>query len=166
MKNKLVYFFPDDTNIKLYKKILKHQGNEVCRDVITRQWIKDSVSKLSFGIAKYKKNTRNNKKIYSLADEYYLQGFISCRTDIEGEDILWIDIVCTREKSSYVKQLINESIEYTKNNLPTIRLIQLFTSNDIGLINWYKSIGFKASVLYSQFAPPNTCIIRMFLDKH
>ena len=96
MINESVYFFPDDTNVKLYKKIIKTQGDEVCRDVITKQWITDCVSKLSFGLAKLKKDT---------ADEYYLLGFILCRIDIENDDKLFIDLVCAREKSACGKQL-------------------------------------------------------------
>jgi hypothetical protein len=39
-------FFPDDENIKLYKDIIKNQGVDVCRKVIEKEWINESLSKL------------------------------------------------------------------------------------------------------------------------
>ena len=143
--SKTEVFFPDSENVKLFKDLIKQQGIDVCRKVIEKEWINESLSKISFGIVKYRQNAQIGQKIKSKKDNYVIEGFILCRCDTENPFGLWIDLICSTEQSRCGKYLLNKAFSYIAEYTPQIKSIMLYSLYDETLKNWYLAQGFFAS---------------------
>jgi hypothetical protein len=142
MDYQIQYFFPDAENIKLYTKLLKNQGVEVCQQKIDKDWITKSLHAMSYGIVYITEKAQiGRRSIKRDEDKYHVYGFVLCRIDSDNPEIAWIDLVCSKRKSKVGVILMELMEEYcrTKTN---IKSIQLYSLPEEKLQQWYKKLGF------------------------
>ncbi len=147
-------FYPDEENIQIYKKIIKEQGVSVCHNQFEKEFISTSLHKASFGIVIFNKKAQVGKKRTYRSDELIMKGFILCRIDISMPNIIWIDLVCSKERSKLGKQLLQlAEIEIEKNK--EIKLIQLLSIPDVKLKNWYTKLGYGMTtvIMHNEYKP-------------
>ena len=146
-------FTINDESFNFYKKIIKEQGVEICRNEFEKNFISTTINKASFGIVIYQ-NKANIGKSKFKKDNIYIHGFILCRIDKSTPKFAWIDLICAREKSKVGSTLLQLAEEVIIENKETI-LIQLYSTHDIKLKNWYQKQGYQVSevVMFNEIKP-------------
>jgi hypothetical protein len=162
MNESIIEFFPTHENIELYKDIIKAQGIQVCQSKISKQWINDSISKSSFGYLYITPIAQSGRRsLRRKSDKFYLHGFIACRTD-ENATSVWIDLVCSRERSK-IGKLLMEISENRIKSIKNIKSIKLYSLYDEKLKKWYNNIGFSAESVRIWDAKPKAYLMEKYI---
>jgi hypothetical protein len=140
------YFSPNSYNIINLRKIIKSQGFFCCHEKIEQQWINTSISKLSFGYTYLTLKAQiGRRSIKKPEDKYLLQGFVLCRIDKDLPSIAWIDLICSKHNSKTGKLLLDLAEEHIRTNIPSVKLIQLYSLPQPKLKSWYLKNGYGVS---------------------
>lgn len=84
----------DDTHddFKLFKKLIKQQGDCVCRKKFSEKTVLGAIKRLEFGYISYGMKANIGQHIKNDNDKYLVYGFVLCH--IEQDIIMHIDLLC------------------------------------------------------------------------
>ena len=136
----LVYIEPDDSDIALYKAMVKKEGEEVCRDQLDVYTITNTIENFTFGFLYLSKKAQIGRRRLSLEDDYKIKGFIFCSYEPFQPEQLTIELVCASPNLVLGKPLMieaeNKAIEMG------LTTLVLYCIDDDRLKTWYESLGF------------------------
>jgi hypothetical protein len=159
----LEYFFPDTKNIKNIQKIIKNQGKIVCQYKINPDWIQTHLTESSFGFLSITKRAQIGQKFNQyFTQQYILSGFILCRIPEEKKQIVFIELVCSKQNNKLGKILI-ETVEKHIKTLLGLKIIRLHSLPDPKLIKWYESQGYIADKPSIKDKNPKVILMEKFL---
>ena len=141
-------FFPSSENIKTLKKLLKSQGVDVCQSKIEKEWISESVGKFSYGYAYITPKAQvGRRSLKSAEDRFVLHGYVLCRIDKNNPRVVWLDLICSRERSKTGTVLLELAEEHarTMKDIVSFRLLSL---PERSLKKWYEKMGFAVMDLH------------------
>lgn len=87
------------------KNLIGDQGPTVCRDKISKSWIKKAVDEAEFGYVRFTRAAQMGRRsLKRKADRYTLYGFVLCRPEQtefphQPQTSLLMDLVCSRPQS-------------------------------------------------------------------
>ena len=133
------YFEKTSTNIE--EKLIKEQGHDVCRQIISKHYINLQTKDYDFGFL----HTTNVAQIgqtrsRKTSSTTRLTSFILCKMHPEFEEID-ISLICSRPNSKDGKKLIELVSQKAKEM--KVKYLSLLSIGDAKLVAWYKSQGFE-----------------------
>jgi hypothetical protein len=145
-----MYEYFEKENAKDYEKLIKEQGEDVCRNIINKNYINSQSKDYNFGFI-HKMNvaqigqTKSRKQKSTIR----ISSFILCKMYPDFEEID-ISLVCSRPNSKDGKMLI-ELVTQKAIDMK-FKYLSLLSIGELKLVNWYKSQGFE---IISEKAFPN-----------
>ena len=139
----IVYFTIHETDLI---QQLRKQGQELCRQNISKKWIYASLDDFKFGfvhatpIAQIGRMKRGKPGLP-------IASFVLCKP--MTDENIDIKLICSRPNTQEGSKLIRKVEEYAKEQ--GFQVLSLFSLPDYRLVQWYKSQGF---VIRSEFRDP------------
>lgn len=131
----IVYFTIQQTEII---KHLRKQGQDICRQKISKKWLYASLDDFQFGFvhATPKAQVGRMKRGGS---SLYIASFVLCKkmTDQNVD----IKLICSRPNAREGSTLIQNAEEYAREQ--GFKIMSLFSLPDYKLVEWYKKQGFQ-----------------------
>ena len=138
--NDLVYIEPTRSNMNLYKRLIKKQGEQICRNEIELYTITKAMDEFNFGFIHISQKARVGHRMLDVTDRIQLNGFVFCRYIEEFNDVS-VDLVCSR-KHMHLGREFMEAVEEKAKELNAGRLV-LCSLGEERLKRWYEAIGFR-----------------------
>ena len=130
------------------KKIIKKQGNNVCRNKINKKALHNILYKFDYGYAILNEKANIGKKIIDANDKYKLISYVLFRINYIGDkQCIFIELICSDDKykdKQYGTKMIELCKKYAVEN--NIKYIQLHSLNELKLLKWYEQNGFNIIV--------------------
>jgi len=134
----LQYIEPSDTQIKDIRELIKKQGDKTCKNEVSLNF-SEKVSNFTFGwIYILPKAQLGRRSIKNVNDKFTLLGFILCNYSPFLPHEMFIEIVCSVNKSGKLLMELAEEKARTMN----IKKIELYSLPNTKLKNWYESLGY------------------------
>jgi predicted N-acetyltransferase YhbS len=138
--------------MRVYKKLINEQCEEVCQNQTTAHTILSNIEGFTFGFLHISKKS-------TASDRQSLNGFAFC-TYTKRDNHIMIDIVCSRAHKKLGKKLMDaveeEAIEMG------VSSISLMSLAEAKLKRWYESLGFKVrKAISSPYMPEEVKVYLM-----
>ena len=141
-QEELLEFSPSTDNVSMLKDIIKTQGQDVCRQQISIDYIRDSSHIHDFGIARITpRAVIGQRQTRRHGDRYHLWGFILCKIDFEFE-MVTVELVCARPNSGGTGKLLIEMAE-EKARQEGLKMMRLLCLPDDKLRSFYRRLGYR-----------------------
>jgi hypothetical protein len=149
-------YFEKKTSI--VDKLIKEQGEDVCRQIIDKNFINLQKKSYDFGFIHKNYIAQIGQKKINKTPEY-LYSFILCNLYPDFEEID-ITLICSRPNTKDGKQLLE--LVFQKGRELKYKYLSLLSIGEIKLVNWYKTQGF---VVISEKPLPNGEIKAYYMRK-
>jgi hypothetical protein len=143
-------FSPGSENFSFISKLIRKSGIDVCKQQNDRSWIEESLSTSSFGFIYLSPKAQiGRRSIKNDLDKINVQGFITCRISKENPNSVWIDLVCSKQRSKVGLLLMEVAEERIRSieHPQKIIVINLYSLPEEKLVNWYRKLGYGAEDL-------------------
>jgi hypothetical protein len=141
MDTELQYFEKSSDNINLYKTLFDRQSQEVCQHKISKKWVKASIDNFTFCYAFISQKAQiGRRSLKKIEDKYTLKAFVVCRVLQEENQILKIDLICSKSQLKLGKILL-ELVEEKAKQM-NVKVISLSSLPSVSLRKWYKNLGY------------------------
>lgn len=153
------FFYPNQENTDIINNILNYDSRNTCMGKIKHDWKIRSLNKYSFGIISYDVN-----KVLTISEGkpiFDIKGYIICKIYDKNPNIMYIDLVCSR--NSIGKKLVRIAEERINlvPNITTIALKPISTN----LIKWYKSMNYIIVGEKSKYTKQNFNNLSITMEK-
>jgi hypothetical protein len=131
-------FFDRDSD---FRKVIKDQGDKICREQIYQETIDDSLRKFTVGFARVIEKAQIGQSRRKKSDKIQITSFcLLAEYPSPAFSEIFLLLLCGME-NKHGEELLKQSIEYAKEN--KYNRLSLFSLNEEKLLNWYSSHGFK-----------------------
>ena len=135
------YEYFEKKNMKIEEKLIKEQGQDLCKNIISKNYIHLQSKDYDFGfINKINVAQIGQTRSKSANSTIRVSSFILCKLHPNFEEID-ISIICSRPNSKNGKTLIE--LVTKKAMEMKYKYLSLLSIGDVKLVNWYKSQGFE-----------------------
>ena len=154
------YFSPASTDIALYKKLIKKQGELVCRDQIYVDIISKSLRQHSFGVLAKTRQASTGRNSPISDDKWSLLGFATCEPFDDDMDTVILSLICARKNQKEMGKDLMGIIEDQARQLG-YKKIQLFSLPEPHLIRWYERLGYKKGYVIPDYKTGTNKLVTM-----
>lgn len=119
------------------EKLLKEQGDDVCRNMIGIDYLRDQLKLYDFGFIH--RTRKANVGRATRKTEYTIYSFVLCKLNTGFSDV-GILLVCSRPQSKEGAQMLG--LVHEKARQIGIASMSLIAVGNTRILNWYKNHGF------------------------
>lgn len=130
----ITYFTIDNTELI---KELRKQGQDVCRQKISKKWIYASLDDFQFGFVHATRKSQVGRMKRGKSN-LHIASFVLCKKMTNNN--LDLKLVCSRPNNREGVLLIHNVEQYAKEE--GFKILSLFSLPDYKLVEWYKKQGF------------------------
>jgi hypothetical protein len=133
--------FFERTTPNTIEKLIREQGDDVCHNVIGKDYIKSTLQQYDFGFCRTTTKARIGQ-MQTRRQEKHLHSYVLCRK-VPGSYVnkITVVLVCSRPTSKDGKLLLELVEKHAKEiAFPCLSLIAVGNAR---LVNWYKSEGYS-----------------------
>lgn len=133
------YEYFEKTDNKQIEKIIREQGKDVCRNMISNKYLSIQTKDYDFGYIRKSPIAQIGQRKTRKKTEESLSSFVLCKLQEKTKEI-FITLLCFRPTKKDGKHLLDLVTERAKEM--DYKYISLFSIGETRLLNWYKSQDF------------------------